>query len=118
MTIKARLKRVEIKSGATSGRGFSFLVFRNTNVEEMLETFCKKNNTVIRPSDTFSFLCGAYGDRELLPDKAASWELSNCWFMCEDISGSFQYREGITKFDPNIVNPCVWHFSPKQTYSF
>jgi len=118
MTIKARLKRVEIKSGATSGRGFSFQISRNTDVEEMLETFCKKNNVVITPADTFMFFRLAYGDRELSPDEAAFWELSNCWLNCEDIAESFQYREGITKFDPNIVNPCVWHFSPKQTYSF
>ena len=118
MTIKARLKRVEFKSGATSGRWFTYQVSRNTDTEEMLETFCKMNTVVITPSDTFSFFSLAYGDRELSHNEAAFWKLGKCVFMCQDISESFQYKEGITEHETDVSNPCIWHFFPKQTYSF
>ena len=122
MTIKSRLRKLESVTGENKPRMFCFTIFQNTDINELVETFCRENDIEIRAGDAFMFVRSYHkpndSEKDLSPEEATHWEISRLWRKSEEKSGSLKCIEGSTKYNREIDNPAISYFFPKQTYSF
>ncbi len=122
MTIKSRLRKLESVTGENKPRMFCFTIFQNTDINELVETFCRENDIEIRPGDAFMFVRSYHklddSEKDLSPEEATHWEISPLWKGREDISGSLQCTEGSTKYNHEIDNPAISYFVPKKRFSY